>query len=320
MNHNFILVIILFFASGCGHAQKVEKVIVSTQDPHQLYLYEQNDTSSLFYLKIIPKSKPIGVLVIMPSSGELVEAVMQQITLHQLAVEKGLIVIFPSINWGSCTFNEEHKFLDIIFKQVATEYEIPRDKFVLGGLSGGGMVSLTYVEKAIREKGTTYVIPKAIFALDPPLDFAHLYLHAQQDVEKNNFPAAVNEGNWLMRMYETELGGTPQQVPEQYIRFSIYSHSERDGGNAKYLLNTPVRIYTEPAIEWQMKYRHRDFYNLNCTDISAMINLLQLNGNSNAEMIVTYDKGVRIDGTKHPHSWSIMDSKDCLDWILKQLN
>ncbi|HRC32087.1 MAG TPA: hypothetical protein PK736_01445 [Bacteroidia bacterium] len=46
----------------------------------------------------------------------------------------------------------------------------------------------------------------------------------------------------------------------------------------------------------------------------------QANDNTNAEMIVTYDKGVRIDGTKHPHSWSIMDSQDCLDWILKQLN
>jgi hypothetical protein len=50
-----------------------------------------------------------------------------------------------------------------------------------------------------------------------------------------------------------------------------------------------------------------------------MINLLQLQGNKDAEIVVTYDKGVRLDGTKHPHSWSVMDSNDCLKWILKQL-
>jgi hypothetical protein len=65
--------------------------------------------------------------------------------------------------------------------------------------------------------------------------------------------------------------------------------------------------------------RHRDLYDLNCTDISAMINLLQLKGNKNASIIVTRDKGVRPNGTKHPHSWSIMDATNCMKWILKQL-
>lgn len=71
--------------------------------------------------------------------------------------------------------------------------------------------------------------------------------------------------------------------------------------------------------EYIMTNRHRDLYDLNCTDISAMINLLQTQGNKNAEIIVTHDKGIRPDGTKHPYSWSIMDSQDCLTWILEQL-
>lgn len=189
----------------------------------------------------------------------------------------------------------------------------------MGGLSGGGMVSLTYAEKANRDKDSTFIKPKAVFALDPPLDFAHLYNHAKRDVERNFSELAVNEGHWLMDMYITEFGGTPEEVPAEYIKYSIYSNSEKDGGNAKYLLNTPLIIYTEPGIEWQIKNRHRDLYDLNCTDISAMINLLQMQGNKNAEIVVTHDKGIRLDGTKHPHSWSIMNSKECLTWILKQL-
>ncbi|MEI6684157.1 MAG: hypothetical protein WCO44_16125 [Bacteroidota bacterium] len=42
-----------------------------------------------------------------------------------------------------------------------------------------------------------------------------------------------------------------------------------------------------------MTYRHRDFFDLNYADISAMINLLQKAGNSDTELVVTYNKGRR---------------------------
>lgn len=316
---NIILNCILLLFCGLTFGQNMEKVIVYKEDPHHLYSSGQTDDTHLFYLKLVPKIKPVGVLVIMPSSGELTEDVLKQITLHQLALKKGLLVIVPSINWGTNKFTAEHQFLDTIFRQVVEQYKVPEDRFVLGGLSGGGMVALTYAEKANRDKNSTFITPKAVFALDPPLDFAHLYNHAKRDVERNFSIPAVNEGIWLMDMYKAEFGGTPEEVPGEYVKYSIYSHSETDGGNAKYLLDTPVKIYTEPGIEWQMKNRHRDLYDLNCTDITAMINLLQMKGNKNAEIVITYDKGVRLDGTKHPHSWSIMDSRDCLAWILKQL-
>ncbi len=314
----FLSVILLFYYS-ITIGQVAEKVIVYNQDPYDLYNFEPTDSTNLFYLKLTPKTQPIGCLVIIPGAGELVEDVMKQITLHNLAVENGLLVIFPSINWGSNRFIEELNFLDTIFKQVVELHKIPKDKFIIGGFSNGGMISLKYAEKSDMDKADKFIIPKAVFALDPPLDLVHLYNHAKRDVERNFSIPAVNEGHWIMNMYKTEFGGTPEEVPNEYIKYSIFSNSEKDGGNAKYLLHTPIRIYTEPDIDWQMKNRHRDFYDLNCTDISAMINLLQLNGNKNAEMIVTYNKGVRLNGTKHPHSWSIMDSADCLTWILKQI-
>jgi hypothetical protein len=320
LHRQSILMLLFIFVGSSSYGQKVEKVVVFTQDPNHLYNFEHTDTTHLFYLKLVPKIKPIGCLVILPSAGELVEDAMQQITLHRLAAQKGLLVVFPSLNWGTNTFEEEHKFLDTVFKQVVEQYKIPTDRFILGGFSGGGMVSLTYTEKANQNKGNTYITPKAVFALDPPLDFAHLYHHAERDVERNFSDVAVKEGHWLMDGYKKDFGGTPEEVPAEYVKYSIYSHSEKDGGNAKYLLKTPIRIYTEPGIEWQIKNRHRDLYDLNCTDISAMINLLQSQGNKDAEIIVTHNKGIRLNGSQHPHSWSIMDSPGCLDWILKQIN
>lgn len=99
----------------------------------------------------------------------------------------------------------------------------------------------------------------------------------------------------------------------------MYTHRKADGGNARFLIDIPTRIYTEPGVEWQIKNRRRDLYDLNGTNISAIINLLQLKGNKNAEVITTYNKGKRPDRTIHPHSCSIMNSKSTMNWILKQM-
>jgi hypothetical protein len=190
-----MLTLVLFGTISFG--QKVEKIIVSNQDPYDLFASDDKDSTTLFYLKLVPKIKPIGVLVIMSPGGEVIENTLKQITLHKLALEKGFIVIFPSINWGTVKFYAEDKFLDTIFKQIVEQYKIPKDKFVLGGLSGGGMISLRYAEKGNENKDSTFVIPKAIFALDPPVDYATLYYQCQRDVERKFAKAAVDEGKWF---------------------------------------------------------------------------------------------------------------------------
>lgn len=300
--------------------QKVERVVIAKEDPYDLYANFDKDSSTLFYEKIVPKNKPIGVLVILPGSGEQLVDVRKQISLHNLAQQQNLLVIFPSINWGTNKHIHEHQFLDTIFKQLVKEYKVSKDKFVIGGFSGGGMVALTYAEKANKYPDSTFIKPKAIFGVDPPLDYAHLWKHCENDIERNVSEAAVMESKWILDMYTKEFGGSPKSNKDNYIKYSIFSYSEKDGGNAKYLKTTPVLLYTEPDIIWQMQNRQRDYYDLNCVDIAALINFLQIHGNKNAKLVVTNNKGRRLNGMKHPHSWSIMDSEQCLRWIMKQLS
>lgn len=274
-----------------------------------------NDTKN-YYLKLTPKGKPIGMLIILHGGGENAESVMKQITLDEIALQKNFIVIFPNIEDSDFQMKTEQKFIDRISKEVVEKYKISKEKIFMGGLSGGGMLTITYAERAIRDKNT-YFVPKAIFALDPPLDYENLYYRYQREIERNFSEIGVNEAKWFINEMETNLGGTPETAKDAYLKNSMFSYREKDGGNAKYLTNLPIRIYTEPGIEWQIKNRRRDLYDLNCTDISSMINFLQLKGNKNAEIVATFNKGIRPDGTKHPHSWSIMDSNDCMNWILK---
>ena len=76
-------------------------------------------------------------------------------------------------------------------------------------------------------------------------------------------------------------------------------------------------MFTDLDTDWLINQRHRDLNDWNGIDIISMINQLKIMGNEKAKVIVSQGKGVKLDGTKNPHSWSIMDSEVCLNWILE---
>jgi hypothetical protein len=117
------------------------------------------------------------------------------------------------------------------------------------------------------------------------------------------------------------LGQAIAQPPFQAIvtreqRHSIYV---ADGGNARLLKNTPVRLYVEPEINWRLENWNRDIFSSNITDATALINVLKLLGNANADLITTSGKGYRPDGSRNPHSWSIVDEHGLAQWLTEYL-
>ncbi|QIG88160.1 hypothetical protein G6R40_00120 [Chryseobacterium sp. POL2] len=303
MKHQILFLIIFTFSLNI-FAQKTEKI--KLENPED------------YYLKIIPKGKPNAILFLFHGGGETPEDILKQIELPKLASKNNFLVILPHFSNDSTKMFEEINSTNIIANQLMKEYNISNNRIVLGGFSGGGMLSITFAERAVRDKNTSF-IPKAIFAIDVPLDYEQMYERAQREIKRNFSEIGVSEANWVINDFNTTFGGSPTDFPNEYEKYSMFTYRKEDGGNAKYLIDIPIRIYTEPGIEWQLENRHRDLYDLNCTNISAMINLLQLNGNKNAEIISTFNKGKRLNGTKHPHSWSIMDSNDTMNWIIKQI-
>lgn len=271
-----------------------------------------------FYYKILPEGKPEGMIIVLPGGGETPERVMNQIYLDELAYAKNLIVLFPGFEEGNFTMTVEQKFLDRIARDMVEKYKISKGKIAIGGLSYGGMLGIKYAEMAVRDKNT-YFTPRAVFALDPPLDYEKMYHQLNRDIERNFSDVAVNEAKFFNKEM-VEAIGYPDKNRENYIRESMFMYSEKDGGNAKYMMSIPLLIYTEPGIMWQMNNRGRDMYDTNCISITAMMNLLKLKGHKNADLVIVNDRGIRPEGFRHPHSWSIMDSEECLKWILKHFN
>lgn len=304
---------LLLIAISCK-SQNFEKVVLNLIDSSNLYINDE-EGSELYYLKLIPKGEIKGAIVILPSGGETTQDLLKQVYIPKLAFDKRIATIIPSINWGTEDRNPEIETLNIIFKEIIQEHNIPKENFILGGLSNGGMISLTYAQQSIKEK--TFLKPVGVFGIDVPLDKAHFYEYCQREIKRNFSELGVGEARWIMNQYNEIFGGSPEEFPEKYIAASIYSNGIENGGNAKYLKDIPIRMYTDLDVNWLINERRRNLYDWNGTDIVAMINDLKLMGNKDANVIITMGKGIKLDGTKHPHSWTIMDNKDCFNWIEK---
>ena len=313
-----LLFILLLFSAQQAISQEMIRMDVSSEDPYGYYVNDQ-DSTRLFYYKIVPEKQPVGVLMILPSSGESIENMLDQITLDEEAVKNNLLVVLPSYNWGTIQQIPEIAFFDTIFKQVVDDHNVSKENFFFCGLSNGAMISLTYAIKSVRDKNT-FLIPKGIIGLDPPLDLARFYKYCEREIDRNFSDAGVGEAKWLKSVYDQVYGGSPDSVPMAYQQASVFTFGAEKGGNTQYLNNIGIRMYSDLNIDFLINQRRRNLYDWNGTDIVAFVNQLKLNGNKNADVFISQNKGKRSDGSPHPHSWSILDTDSTIEWILELLN
>jgi pimeloyl-ACP methyl ester carboxylesterase len=295
----------------------LHKQVVFNSDSADYYIRD-NAEKKLYYHAIVPEGKIKGAIVLLPGTWETTEhLISSNQKLCELAYDKSIAVIVPSINQRLTMTPEVVNILNAFLTNAIKQYGIPKDKFIIGGWSMGGLFSLRYTELAKENSSATAITPIAVFSCDGPCDLENVYGNFQKKAAK--FPGAF-EPTYGLKELETFCGGTPLQVPKKYIYFSCYSHSQADGGNAKFLKDTPVRIYDDVDPNWWMANRDVDMYDMNALDQSAMIILLRDAGNKNAEFINAFGKGYRIEGNRHPHSWSIVEPADTIKWISKYIN
>jgi hypothetical protein len=293
------------------------KQIVFDSDSLDYYINDNNE-KLLFYHAIVPDGKLKGAVVLLPGTFETTEHLISSMEIFcELAYDNHLAIIVPSINQRITLTGRALDILNSVFNSAILHYNIPKDKFVIGGWSMGGLFSLRYTELANEDPAKTAIKPIAAFSCDGPCDLENIYSNAAKKVARN--PGA-GEPAYIISELKRYCGGTPSEVQDKYIYYSCYSHSQADGGNAKFLKNTPVRIYDDIDPNWWMANRGVDMYDMNALDQSAMILLLNQLGNKQAEFINRFGKGYRIEGNRHPHSWSIVDPTDTIKWVLKYIN
>ena len=308
--NRLILIILAFslFSINCNGQiviiPKIEKV----------FLDETDKTKNCYTIIYPPKLPWTGYIFLIPGFGETAENVLQQTDLPNKLALNGILTIIPTFQDGVLSFGVDslsQQSFNKILKDVTSKHKLIDQKFYVGGFSIGGSCVIKYAENA-------EIKPTAVFAIDPPLDFERFYNSAKRDIRLSKDNEANQENVYMIERLEKETGGSPTTNLAEYYNISPYSFSDTTQSAIKKLIKMPLRIYTEPDINWWLKERGADFTSMNATECSAMINELNRLGNQNAELITTQNKGYRKpDNRRHPHSWSIVDNEKLIKWLLK---
>ena len=308
--NKFAFFVPFLFLWQCSIGQKVETVYLNPMD-----------SGSNLYIVIYPPKLPYkGYVFLIPGMFQKAEDVLVQTELPKYAAQQGMLTIIPTFKTGISSFGidtaTQASFLELL-NHATTKYKLNGLKFYLGGFSIGGTCALKYAELSLSNN---YAIkPSAVFAVDAPLDFERDYNNMLRETRLPNSSAdALAESNYILKRSRKEFGGTPSDNLLNYRQMSPYSFNDTTQHAIKPLVNLPIRLYTEPDVLWWIS-EGVDYSLMNAFDFAAMTNELKRMGSKKIELIITTGKGYRKPGnTRHPHSWSIVDPKEAVQWMLNQ--
>ena len=304
MKTKLILLPFLTASFLAAFSQNFEKIVV-----------DANDARTGYYLAVKPYGMIEGVLVLLPGFGENPESVLPETKLHNTAFVNNILTLI--IPFGEKIYADEPTLSRInrALEDSIQRFRLSRDKFVIGGFSAGGTISLRYVELC-KEKPSLFPInPKAVFTVDSPVDLVNLWEYFDREIDKNFSQAGTGEARFIQPIMQKDLKGTPSSNLQNYIYHSPYYKNTTKEGNEKYLKDIPVRVYHDMDVIWQLKNRRRSLYDNNALCSSELINRLLLMGNEKAEFMQSTRPGYRSNGARHTHSWSIVDEVELIQWM-----
>ncbi|MBV4357594.1 alpha/beta fold hydrolase [Pinibacter aurantiacus] len=269
-----------------------------------------NENFSYSYIE--PAQDIKGILILLPGWGESTKSIFEKTKLPSLLLEKGFVTIVPQLHQTLFADDFTIAELNEITRIQSERYHSDHLHLIVGGLSAGGAIAIGYAEHVLSLDTAHHL--KAVFAIDPPLDLTRMYRSAENKINydcKNKL--IKKEGDFIKKYLLGALKGTPEDNPENYAKHSAFLATAADGGNAKFLKNIPVRLYSEPDIDFvRNKYCDKlQFDDINAFDLEKLNTFLS-GINKGAEYITTKGKGF--------HTWNILEPNDCADWILRVEN
>jgi len=261
----------------------------------------------------LPKEASKGMIVFFNEYRDTVN----KTPIIDLGLKNQLAILFVTTNNPAEFLFEESKMKELeeyVYKAI-TKNNIPKDNMLYCGMSLAGTRALKMAAFSQSKESVYKLTPKAIAICDAPLDMVRNYNECKKASELNLNPIGASESEWVSSYLKSSFKGTPQESLSAYIKYSPFCYTAENGGNAKAFKNIYLRCYTEPDVNWWIENRGRDYYGMNAIDLAALVNQLKIFGSKKAELITTFGKGFREDGSRHPHSWSIVNEQELIAWF-----
>lgn len=309
MKKRSFLILIFIIVVSCKQ-KKQEKEQITTQNIEFTEIIKED------YELYKPNKEINGVLILFGGYPENADDIKREFQILDIAKENSIAVLLSNFNqklW--LEENEKHQLAKKL-QDIIIENQLPTENIYVGGFSSGGVVSLLISDFIIGMK-QFYIDPKGVFIVDSPIDLVALYKSSEKNIERNFSEPAIQESTWLLEALGNNFGN-PKDNIEKYEKNAVFTYSTNNISNLKKLKKTKIRLYTEPDTLWWKENRMADYEQMNAFYIKKLSESLTQKGFESVEYIPTTDKGYRANGERHPHSWSIVDKKDLVNWILNK--
>lgn len=301
-----ILLMLIVFNSCKNTEKKKTKNFVKTE-----FQEIKNDNYEL--------SKPAEnirkVLVLFGGYPEQPEDIKREFKILENAKRNDIAVIYMNYNQKLWLEENEKQKLAEQLQNIFIENKLPTIGTYIGGFSSGGNMALL-ISSFLTKNKEFNLEPKGVFIVDSPIDLLALYKSAEKNIKRNFSEPSVQEANWLIENLEENFGN-PKNNLSKYEKNSVFTSRTNSINNLKNLKNTKIRLYTEPDTLWWKKNRMADYDQMNAYYIKQLSESLKKSGFGRVEYMPTENKGYRANGERHPHSWSIIDKKELIKWIME---
>jgi len=300
----------IFFVSKNLYPQTIKKIVL-----------DENDFYSGHYLVVEPENKEAisGVLVLLAGFGQIPENTPPETKLHNVSYANNILTVFYAAGNKLYADSITQVKLTNVINDIIKRYKVKSNTFVLGGFSAGGMIAMRYVELCSEFPDKFPIQPKGVFAVDSPIDIFTIYEQLEESIKNNYSEMAVEEAVRAIGYIKNDYG-IPLENASTYAKLTAFSMNKTYSQNEKYLKNCAVRTYHDVDIAWRIKNRNQTVHGSNYEVTAELINRLNLMGNNRAEFMQSFQTGYRSNGLRHPHSWSIVNEVEFIQWMKGLLN
>lgn len=281
--------------------------------------FNKDDSTYGYYVTIKPTSRIQGALILLDGYGGNADNFLSETKIHNVAWNNDILTVCIPTSTHLYADQPMIELMNTIIKEILQTYSLRKDQFAIGGMSSGGTIALRYAELCNEKPSEFPIHPNAVFDVDSPVDLVGLYKSSERDLKKNNGGWWLGEAQMIMDRFKSELGD-PYKDLKNYQQVSPFLRDMKDTVNERSLTEMAVRTYHDVDVNWFIQNRGRSLYETNMLDGSELISRLVLLGNKQAEFVASKIPGRRSNGSRHPHSWNIVDEIDLVQWIKEKLH
>ena len=270
------------------------------------YTEKEINIDNEIYELIVPK-KHKELLILFPGFGGTNESIKTECNIVQKALIENISILILKKNRNFILKKNELKKLAKIVVELIHKNNINDSKVFIGGFSAGGNLGLQ-LGKYLTKKENYKNNLKGIVVIDAPIDLEQLYLKYEKSLVEDEF----GNTKYFFNILEKQIGN-PKKDFEKYKEYSPYLSTIAYTENVEFE-NTELIFYTEPALKYRKKNFKQNFEDSNGYQIKKLSELLIKKGYK-SKYIETENKGYRKNGMRNPHSWSIMNENEIIEWI-----